>query len=38
MGVIRDPDHLMIDTNIDESTKVEVGDRPVGIVAPVTGL
>jgi 5,5'-dehydrodivanillate O-demethylase len=37
MGVVRDPDHLMIDTNIDESTKVEVGDRPVGIVAPTTG-
>jgi 5,5'-dehydrodivanillate O-demethylase oxygenase subunit len=37
MGVVRDPDHMMIDTNIDESTKVEGGDRPVGIVAPATG-
>jgi 5,5'-dehydrodivanillate O-demethylase len=35
MGVVRDPDHPMIDTNIDESTKVEGGDRPVGIGAPV---
>jgi hypothetical protein len=25
----------MLDTNIDESTKVEAGDRPVGIGAPV---
>jgi 5,5'-dehydrodivanillate O-demethylase oxygenase subunit len=33
MGVIRDPDHPMIDTNIDESTKVEGVDRPVGIAA-----
>jgi 5,5'-dehydrodivanillate O-demethylase oxygenase subunit len=31
MGVVRDPNHPMIDTNIDESTKVEGGDRPVGI-------
>ena len=35
MGVIRDPNHPMLDTNIDESTKVEAGDRPVGIGAPV---
>jgi hypothetical protein len=34
MGVIRDPDHPMLDANIDESTKVEDGDRPVGICAP----
>jgi 5,5'-dehydrodivanillate O-demethylase len=33
MGVVRDPDHPMIDTNIDESTRVEGGDRPVGIAA-----
>jgi len=33
MGVVRDPNHPMIDTNIDESTRVEVGDRPVGIAA-----
>jgi 5,5'-dehydrodivanillate O-demethylase oxygenase subunit len=33
MGVVRDPNHPMIDTNIDESTKVE-GSRPVGIGAP----
>jgi 5,5'-dehydrodivanillate O-demethylase len=33
MGVVRDPDHPMFDTNIDESTKVENG-RPVGIAAP----
>ena len=32
MGVIRDPNHPMIDTNIDESTKVEGADRPVGVV------
>jgi 5,5'-dehydrodivanillate O-demethylase oxygenase subunit len=32
MGVVRDPNHPMIDTNIEESTKVEVG-RPVGIGA-----
>ena len=31
MGVIRDPDHPMIDTNIDESTRVEGAERPVGI-------
>jgi 5,5'-dehydrodivanillate O-demethylase len=36
MGVVRDPNHPMIDTNIDESTKVE-GDRPVGIAAPAAG-
>jgi len=36
MGVVRDPDHAMLDTNIDESTKVEVADRPVGIGAPAT--
>jgi 5,5'-dehydrodivanillate O-demethylase len=34
MGVVRDPNHPMIDTNIDESTKVEGVDRPVGIGAP----
>jgi 5,5'-dehydrodivanillate O-demethylase len=34
MGVIRDPNHPMLDTNIDESTKVEGGDRPVGVGAP----
>ena len=33
MGVVRDPDHMMIDTNIYESTKVEVSDRPMGIAA-----
>jgi 5,5'-dehydrodivanillate O-demethylase len=33
MGVIRDPRHPMIDTNIDESTVVETGGRPVGIGA-----
>jgi 5,5'-dehydrodivanillate O-demethylase oxygenase subunit len=33
MGVVRDPNHPMIDTNIDESTKVE-GGRPIGIGAP----
>jgi 5,5'-dehydrodivanillate O-demethylase len=33
MGVIRDPNHPMLDTNIDESTKVEGGDRPVGVGA-----
>jgi 5,5'-dehydrodivanillate O-demethylase oxygenase subunit len=33
MCVVRDPNHPMIDTNIDESTKVE-GSRPVGIGAP----
>jgi 5,5'-dehydrodivanillate O-demethylase oxygenase subunit len=33
MGVVRDPNHPMIDTNIDESTKVE-GSRPIGIGAP----
>ena len=32
MGVVRDPNHPMIDTNIDESTKVE-GSRPIGIGA-----
>jgi 5,5'-dehydrodivanillate O-demethylase len=37
MGVVREPDHPMIDTNIDESTRVEGGDRPVGIVAPAAG-
>jgi hypothetical protein len=31
MGVIRDPNHPMIDTNIDESTRVEGVDRPVAI-------
>jgi 5,5'-dehydrodivanillate O-demethylase len=34
MGVVRDPNHPMLDTNIDESTKVEGGGRPVGIGAP----
>jgi 5,5'-dehydrodivanillate O-demethylase len=35
MGVIRDPNHPMLDTNIDESTKVESGGgRPVGVGAP----
>jgi 5,5'-dehydrodivanillate O-demethylase len=33
MCVIRDPNHPMIDTNIDESVKVEVSDRPVGVGA-----
>jgi 5,5'-dehydrodivanillate O-demethylase len=34
MGVIRDPNHPMLDTNIDESTKVESsGGRPVRIGA-----
>jgi 5,5'-dehydrodivanillate O-demethylase len=33
MGVIRDPRHPTIDTNIDESTAVETGGRPVGIGA-----
>jgi 5,5'-dehydrodivanillate O-demethylase len=31
IGVVRDSKHSMIDTNIDESTKVEGVDRPVGI-------
>jgi 5,5'-dehydrodivanillate O-demethylase len=34
MAVIRDPAHPMIDTNIDESTKVEGGGRPVGLATP----
>jgi 5,5'-dehydrodivanillate O-demethylase len=34
MGVVRDPEHAMIDTNIDESTRVEGDGRPVGIGAP----
>jgi hypothetical protein len=33
MCVIRDPNQPMIDTNIDESVKVEVSDRPVGVAA-----
>lgn len=33
MGVVRDPNHPMIDTNIDESTKVE-NARPIGVGAP----
>jgi 5,5'-dehydrodivanillate O-demethylase len=33
MGVIRDPNHPMIDTNIDESTKVEGNGQPVAVAA-----
>jgi 5,5'-dehydrodivanillate O-demethylase len=33
MCVFRDPNHPMVDTNIDESVKVEVSDRPVGVGA-----
>jgi 5,5'-dehydrodivanillate O-demethylase len=33
MCVFRDPNHPMVDTNIDESTKVEGVDRPVGVGA-----
>lgn len=33
MCVIRDPNHPMVDTNIDESTKVEGVGRPVGLTA-----
>ena len=36
MGVVRDPNHPMIDTNIDESTKVEGAGRPVGLTAGVS--
>ncbi|HYY88836.1 MAG TPA: Rieske 2Fe-2S domain-containing protein [Chloroflexota bacterium] len=33
MCVFRDPNHPVVDTNIDESTKVEGVDRPVGVGA-----
>jgi 5,5'-dehydrodivanillate O-demethylase len=36
MGVVRDPSSPMIDTNIDESTKVEGVGRPVGLTSAVS--
>jgi 5,5'-dehydrodivanillate O-demethylase len=35
LNVIRDENHPVVDTNIDESLKVEGGGRPVGIAAAV---